>query len=245
MRRYDDEPMVSLEAQGRDAREVFAELFAQARKSFVVNVAVERKVYLILKEVPFFKALKLLCEATQTRFVVRDGVYYIEPLGARPTPSESPAVERRRVRLVGSAMPLRAVAAGLEKQAGVKVEVAPEVPDLYLSLNLPQGEVESVLEAVCQGAGLRWELTAQGYRIQVAEPPKVSAPSARPPVSGGTLRTVPPSPRTVPSRPAPPERPLQCPKCRYALQLEWRYCPICGAFVKPLTDRAKRKWNTP
>lgn len=244
MRRYEDEPIVSIEAQGKDAREVFAELFAQARKNFVVNVAVERKVYLSLKEVPFFRALKLLCEATQTRFAVREGVYYIEPLSTRPTPSESPAVEPKRVRLVGSAMPLRAVAAEIEKQAGVRVEVAPEVPDLRLSLNLPQSEVESILEAVCQGTGLRWERTAQGYRIQVAEPPKVSTPSARPAVSGGALRTAPPSPRSAPSRPAPPERPLQCPKCRYVLQLDWRYCPLCGAFVKHLTDRAKRERST-
>ena len=241
MRRLQEEPRITLEAQGKDAREVFAELFAQAQKSFVVNVAVERKVYLSLKEVPFFNALKLLCEATQTRFAVRDGVYYIEPLGASLPPESPPPAEAKRIRLVGTAIPLRTVAREIEKQAGMRVEVAPDVPDLRLSLNLPQSEVETVLDALCAGTGLRWERTAQGYRITLAEPPKVRSTPAPAPAQRSEIRTSSAAPRTAPPRPTPPERPLQCPKCRYNLQLDWRYCPICGAFVKHLTDRAKRE----
>lgn len=243
MNRHQEEVRITLEAQGKDAREIFAELFHQSRHNFVLNVAIDRKVYLNLKEVPFFEALQLLCEATQTRFAVRNGIYYIEPISNSPLPPISTPPSAKRVRLVGNALPLRTVAREIERQTGVKITVDPDVPELQFSLNLPQSEVETVLEAICQGTGLRWERVNGGYRIRVVEPPKVSAPSLGAPAQSGGLRAGTARPRTAPSRPALPERPLKCPKCGYALQLDWKYCPICGAYVKHLTDRAKREQN--
>ena len=160
------ETLITLESRGKDAREVFAELFAQAKVDFVLQVDIARPVYLTLRETPFLRALQLLCEATNTRYSIRDGVYYIAPLAAAPPPPPMQATERpRTVRLVGNGLTLRGIAAEISKQAGVKVTVSPDAPD----------------------------------------------------------------------------QPLRCPKCRYALQLDWRYCPICGAYVKHLTDRAKRE----
>lgn len=236
------ETLINLEARGKDAREVFAELFAQAKVNFVLQADIQRPVYLTLRETPFLKALQLLCEATNTRYSVREGVYYIAPIGnAPPTPPAQVQESRpRAVRLIGTGMPLRTVAAELAKQVGVKVEVAPDAPNLRFNLNLPSVEVEKALDALCEGTGLRWEKIEGGYRITTAGSPQARptpSPAAQNPAAP---RDAPATPRTAPSRAVSPDQPLRCPKCRYTLQLDWRYCPICGAFVKHLTDRAKR-----
>ncbi len=233
------EPLITLEAQGKDAREVFAELFRQAGKPFALHTALERPLYLMLREVPFLRALQIVCEATDTRFTVRDGVYLVLP--KRSAAVQPPPRPAARVRLVCQQATLQQVARLIESQAGVKIEVAPDVPALLFNLNLPEMEIEAVLEAICRGMGLRWERTAQGYRIASVEPPRLKA--ASPPTTDvrGAIRSPSTPPRSTPPRAIPPDQSLRCPKCRYALQREWRYCPMCGAWVKPLTDRAKQE----
>lgn len=236
------EILITLEARGEDAREVFANLFAQAKVNFVLQVDVQRPVYLTLRETPFLRALQLLCEATNTRYSVRDGVYYIAPLTSAPPPPPVRVQESRprTVRLVGTGMPLRSVAEEIARQTGVKVEVAPDAPNLRFNLNLSGVEIEKALDALCSGTGLRWQKAENGYRIAPISPPQARA--AQTPVEQTpTLRGAPASPRPAPSRAVSPDQPLRCPKCRYALQLDWRYCPLCGAFVKHLTDKAKRE----
>ncbi len=235
------EVLITLEARGKSAGEVFAELFAQAKQSYVLNIGVTRPVYLSLQKIPFTRALQLLCEATQSRFSVRDGVYYIEP--SRPPAQSPPSVSViPKVRLVGTGLTVRAVASEIAKQSGLKVEVAPDVPDLRVNLNLPAVEVETALDALCSGTGLKWTRIEGGYRVQMGEPPKVSqAPTPTTTATpSGALRGASADPRSAPPRAVPPESALKCPKCRYTLQLDWRYCPVCGAYVKHLTDRAKK-----
>lgn len=233
------EILITLEARGEDAREVFANLFAQAKVNFVLQVDVQRPVYLTLRETPFLRALQLLCEATNTRYSVRDGVYYIAPLASTP-PGRVQEARPRTVRLVGTGMPLRTIAEELARQTGGKVEVAPDAPNLRFSLNLSGVEVEQALDALCAGTGLRWQRTENGYRIAPASPPQARAAQSSTEQTPA-LRGAPASPRPAPSRAVVPDLSLRCPKCRYALQLDWRYCPICGAFVKHLTDKAKRE----
>jgi hypothetical protein len=236
------EILITLEARGEDAREVFASLFAQAKVNFVLQVDVQRPVYLTLRETPFLRALQLLCEATNTRYSVRDGVYYIAPLTSTPPPPPVRVQESRprTVRLVGTGMPLRSVAEEIARQTGVRVEIAPDAPNLRFNLNLSGVEIEKALDALCSGTGLRWQKTENGYRIAPVSPPQARA-AQTPAEQTPTLRGAPAAPRTAPSRAVSPDQPLRCPKCRYALQLDWRYCPLCGAFVKHLTDKAKRE----
>jgi hypothetical protein len=235
------ETLITLESRGKDAREVFAELFAQAKVDFVLQVDIARPVYLTLRETPFMRALQLLCEATNTRYSVREGIYYIAPMASASPPPPVQATERpRAVRLVGSGLTLRAVAAEISKQTGVKITVAPDAPDLRFNLNLPSVSVEQALDAVCEGTGLRWQKQGDGYLIAPISPPQ-ARPAPAPTEQTPAARPAPANPRTAPSRPVAPDQPLRCPKCRYALQLDWRYCPLCGAYVKHLTDRAKRE----
>lgn len=233
------EPLITLEAHGKDAREVFAELFRQADKPFVLHIALERPLYLVMRATPFLRALQMLCEATNTRFSVRDGVYLILPR-TPDSRSESPH-PAKPVRLVGTQMTLQQVVQAIEKQASVTIEIAPGTPELRFNLNLPAVEVEAALDALCKGTGLRWERTERGYRIISAEPPHLKAAPAPSPTLSKAIRSPAMQPRSTPARAVPPERPLRCPKCNYTLQLEWRYCPLCGAWVKPLTDRAKQE----
>ncbi|OYT70037.1 MAG: hypothetical protein CFK49_03945 [Armatimonadetes bacterium JP3_11] len=234
------EILITLEARGEDAREVFANLFAQAKVNFVLQVDVQRPVYLTLRETPFTKALQLLCAATNTRYSVRDGVYYIAPLASAPPPVRVQENRLRTVNLVGTGMPLRSVAEEIARQTGVKVEVAPDAPNLRFNLNLSGVAVEQALDALCSGTGLRWQKTENGYRIAPTSPPQARV-AQTPAQQPSTLRSAPTNPRPAPSRAVSPDQPLRCPKCRYVLQLDWRYCPVCGAFVKHLTDKAKRE----
>lgn len=118
-------------------------------------------------------ALQLLCEATNTRYSVREGVYYIAPIASAPLPQPPTAPPRpRTVRLVGNGLTLRAIAAEISKQAGVKVTVAPDAPDLRFNLNLPSVSVEGALDAICEGTGLRWQPTSEGYTIAPLSPPQ-------------------------------------------------------------------------
>ncbi|MFN3690091.1 MAG: FecR domain-containing protein [Fimbriimonadales bacterium] len=239
------EVVINLEARGKDAREVFAELFAQAKVNFVLQADIQRPVYLTLRETPFLKALQLLCEATHTRYSVREGVYYIAPIAGAPSQPPVQEVRPRTVRLVGTGMPLRVVAAELSKQAGVKVEVAPDAPNLRFNLNLPSVEVEEALRVLCEGTGLRWERVDGGYRITTAGSPQARPTPSAQDQNPAAPRSAPASPRTAPSRPLSPDQPLRCPNCRYTLQLDWRYCPLCGAHVKHITDKAKRLQEQP
>ncbi|MFQ3611396.1 MAG: STN domain-containing protein, partial [Fimbriimonadales bacterium] len=187
-----DEPKVTLEARGEDAREVFANLFRQVDRDFVLNLPAGKPVYLTLREVPFLRALNLLCEATQTRFSVRDGVYYISP--AEPEPRPAPASPTppapKRVRLVGNGLTLNAIAQEIRRQAGVEVVLEPNVPNLRLNLNLPAVTVEEALDALCRGTGLKWDKTEKGYRIRFEEPAVRATPSpsetATPPLRTGS-----------------------------------------------------------
>lgn len=233
-----EEPRITIEAQGKDAREVFAELFRQANKPFALHIALERSIYLTLRDTPFMRALQILCEVTQTRFKVEGDIYLILPRtpDSRPEPPPTP----RQVKLVGRQMTLQQVVAAIEAQAGVRVEVAPETPALRFNLNLPAVEVETALDALCKETGLQWRRTERGYRIEPVPPPRLKAAEGAAASSPQSLRSPTPQPRTTPARTVPPDQPLKCPKCGYALQLEWRYCPLCGAWVKHLTDRAKR-----
>jgi hypothetical protein len=199
------ETLITLESRGTDAREVFVELFAQAKVDFVLQVDIARPVYLTLRETPFLRALQLLCEATNTRYSVRDGVYYIAPLAAAPPPAPPvQATERpRTVRLVGSGLTLRGVAAEIGKQAGVKVSIAPDAPDLRFNLNLPSVSVEAALDALCEGTGLRWQKQGDGYVIAPVSPPQARPAPRRP--SRRPLRVL--RPPTRAPRPAAPSRP--------------------------------------
>ncbi|MCX7993021.1 MAG: hypothetical protein N2651_05080 [Fimbriimonadales bacterium] len=237
------ETVISLEARGTDAREVFAELFAQVKANFVLQIDIQRPVYLTLRETPFQRALQMLCEATNTRYSVRDGIYYIVPIVNTPTvpPKQVQESRPRTVRLVGTGVLLRTAAAEITKQAGVKVEVSPDAPNLRYNLNLPDVDVETALDALCQGTGLRWQKIENGYRITTP-----GLPQARPAPSIVEAAAVGPrsaraNPHSAPSRTVLPNQSLRCQKCRYELQLDWRYCPVCGAFVKHITDKAKRE----
>ncbi|MCS7066531.1 MAG: zinc ribbon domain-containing protein, partial [Fimbriimonadales bacterium] len=157
------------------------------------------------------------------------------------TSRPEPLRPARTVKLVGTQLTLQQVVRAIEAQAGVKIEVAPGAPELRFNLNLPAVEVEAALDVLCKDTGLRWERTAQGYRIRSVEPPRLKATPAPSPAPSKPIRGSAIQPRSAPARALPPDSPLKCPKCGYTLQTDWRYCPICGAWVKPLTDRAKRE----
>jgi hypothetical protein len=249
MKRQDadkEERLVSVQARGTDVRDVLADLFTQAKCEFVLSDGIEKKIYLSVRDVPFTKALQMVCESAGLQFSLRDQIYLIQPAmripnsGLRtpdPTASEQ-EVLKRKVNLNFHQASIEAITADLRKQSGVPIELEKGVPNYRINAKLWGTTLETALDAICKGTGLQYQWTGQGFRITRTFSAATVSPSRvitlAPPkirISGEKA-----SPRTAPARNVVPGAGAVCPKCRALLEGNWNYCPLCGAWVKPLTQ---------
>lgn len=237
------DPIVSIQARGIDVKEALVDLFTQAKRDFMLTSGIEKKIYLSVREVPFTKALHMVCEAARLRFVLQDEIYVIEATGSNPEiqnpiPQNAQDALKKRVSLNVNQTEIQAIAASLSKQSGVPVKLDNGVPNYRINAKLPGTTLEVALNAICSGTGLTYEWTGQGFKIMRTVSAAMVSPSR-------VITLVPPtvrlsgekaSPRTAPTRNVTPSVGAVCPKCRTALEKEWNYCPRCGAWVKPITQ---------
>lgn len=237
------DPVVSIQARGTDVKEVLADLFTQAKRDFMLNSSSEKKIYLSVRQIPFTKALQMVCEAARLRFTLQDEIYIIEAAGSstetrNPEPQNVQDALKRRVSLKVNQMGIRAIAAGLSKQSGVPIELDKGVPNYRINAKLPETTLEAALHAICSGTGLKYEWTDQRFKITRTVSAAMVSPSqvitlVSPKVRPAGEKA---NPRTAPVRNVPPSAGAVCPKCRAVLEREWNYCPLCGAWVKPVTQ---------
>lgn len=247
----DVEPVVSIQARGIDVKEVLADLFAQAKLQFMLNSGIEKRIYLSVREVPFTRALQMVCDSANLQYSLQDQVYVIQAAGSAPNPvgamhelprNTKPANEqdalRRRVNLNFNQTVIKAIVSSLSRQSGMPIELDAGIPNYRMSAKLPGTTLEVALNAICTGTGLKYTWTGEGFKITRT----VSAAAVSP---GRVITPVPPkvrpsgekpNPRTAPVRNMPPSAGTLCPKCKATLEKEWNYCPLCGAWVKPLTQ---------
>lgn len=237
------DPVVSIQARGTDVKEVLVDLFTQAKRDFMLSSGIEKKIYLSVREVPFTKALQMICEAARIRFVLKDEIYVIEATGSSreigsPIPQNEQDALKRKISLNVNQTGIQAIAASLSKQSGVPVKLDKGVPNYRINAKLPGTTLEVALNAICSGTGLTYEWTGQGFKIMrtvsaaMVSPSRVitlAPPKVRPSSEKASLRT-------APTRNVPPSAGVVCPKCRTALETGWNYCPLCGAWVKPITQ---------
>lgn len=235
------EPLVSLQALGTDVRDALSDLFSQAKQDFVLSPQVKGQIYLTIHNQPFTIALNAVCEAAELKYARRGTVYYVQPLtggaaGARAELSEKVLlVKLVSLNLRGS--DLKTALASLQKQTGAPMRLAPNAPNLRLNATLQKVSLQTALNAICTGTGLEYRWTGSGFEIKRSESVPVVSPSRvvtlQPPIGVESQLSAKPSPiRSIP----PSTGGIPCPKCRYALQKGWKYCPMCGAWVKPITE---------
>ncbi len=182
-------PRVSLDARGDDVREVLATLFAQVHRPYALDASIKGKLYVSFDRMPFPKALNVVL--AQANLVARDqdGVTLIapapKPVAPKPVvppktavtpvskPVEkvekptaiAPATLAHRVTTRLSRAPLADVFAALGEQAGIPIELDPDVPAYRVDAFFAKTSLRYALDRVCKAAGLRYEPSATGIRI--------------------------------------------------------------------------------
>jgi hypothetical protein len=183
-----DSPKVSVTSRGNDVRLILTNMFAQAKKSFVLQPNIEYTLFLSLQDTDFQKALDLICSQAGLKYDFRDGIYHIyrkkpavttapvQPATQTPTdPSTSSAnaqvivpkkpgklplsVFKKRVTTKLSKAPIGAVLEELGTQAGISIELGDNVPAYRLDAVLNNTTLKFALEQVTRAARLTYKLT--------------------------------------------------------------------------------------
>jgi hypothetical protein len=183
-----DVPMVTVAARGNDARQVLTEIFLQAKKSCVIQRNIHSELYLTLEKTPFDQALQIVCKQADLTFDTQDGVYYFYSSQTRAATSQvariskpkaeavvlqpktiappaapvgrlSASVLNRRVNTRLAKAPIRSVLEAFGKQAGVTIEVDPQVPAYKLDAFLLNTSLRYALDQVTRAANLIYRFT--------------------------------------------------------------------------------------
>ncbi|NUL83541.1 MAG: hypothetical protein HUU60_12610 [Armatimonadetes bacterium] len=231
------EPLITLSAKGADVKDALHDLFAQAKREYAIEGNLNARIYANLEQRPFTVALQTLSHSAKFKWEVRDGVYRIFPEGAAPKRLSEQEVLNRKVNVLANKTEIRDVARQISQQSGVPVTVDKSAPSYRVSAEARGITVKQALAHLCQGAGLEHKWTGSGFTISqsahagaVSQPPIVVETSA-------AIKNRPPSPRTSPNIASTPEGAANCPKCREKLTKSWKWCPFCGHWVKPITDK--------
>ncbi len=81
---------VSINARATDLRATLANLFDQAKKSYIFQPNMHGIVYASFEDVDFSKALKIVCDNQGLVYDIRDGVYYVRmATTSAPVPTET------------------------------------------------------------------------------------------------------------------------------------------------------------
>jgi len=169
---------VSLDARGEDVREVFATLFAQAKKPYALDASITGKIYVKLDAMPYEKALAIVLAQTGLVAKGREGVVMISPavahvakppasvvLAKAVVPSKPISTNTipekitlgRRVTTHMSRAPLADVFTAFGKQAKVAIDVDPSVPAYRIDAFFVGSSLRYALDQICKAAGLRYE----------------------------------------------------------------------------------------
>lgn len=225
--------MVSVDARGDDVRNVLYDLFKQQGASFVVQTGVFYSLYLNLESVPFEVALKHICRIAGLTYEIQDGIYVFRVSAPNPAPTvdantsaahfhpidESALGKTLTLRLAEN--DIRTVMRAITAKTDVPILVADDVPSMKVNAYLTGVTVREALNTITKAAGLKWTLTDTGKLIvSKSGIQSSSATSTASASTAGNAKTVPPS----------------CDQCGTSLGTGWKYCPICGNYVKPITS---------
>lgn len=224
---------VTVASRGSDIRYVLFDIFSQAKKSFLVEESGVANLFLNLHNVPFEQAIDMICDTSALAFEIRDGVYVFSKVkkASAPTISNVPAAKGtvtpkaidsetlgRKVTIRMEQAGIRQVFAELAKQSGVEIVVGIEVKNFKVNAFLVDTTLKFALTSLTQSAKLAYTFTERGT-IQINDPELVR-PSLKSETTNSTQEAT---------------AKLACPQCKTDLGSGWKYCPVCGHYVKNIT----------
>lgn len=226
--------IVSVDARGDDVRNVLYELFKQQGASFVVQTGVFYSLYLNLEEVPFEIALKHICHIAGLEYEIQDGIYIFKtstPKTTTPRTHTSGTIQRKPVdpselektltlRLADN--DIRTVMRAITAKTEVPIEVAEDVPALKVNAYFTGVTIREALNTITKAAGLSWGISEHGTLI-VSKSKNLAITTTNTigsTAGGNSVKGTPPA----------------CDQCGTTLGTGWKYCPICGNYVKPITS---------
>lgn len=160
--------LVTVQSRGEDVRNVLFDLFAQSKRSFVLEPNVRHLLYLSLREVAFEEALELVCATAGLEFQVDNGIYFLAKRKAAPQPAAAPPKIARKLPESELAKPvstklamveLRTLLAELGRQTGVAIEVDEKVPALKVDAMFHETRLDKALAVLAKAAKLEIVLT--------------------------------------------------------------------------------------
>ena len=183
---------VTVLAKGDDVRIVLTNLFAQAKKQFVLAPNIRFVLYLSLENMEFDRALTIICAQAGLEAVREDDVYFVRP--REKSVAQKPIVKPMEVRKPLGPIPvaslkhrisaryaktdLKTVMGDLGRQANVKIDVSGEVPNYKIDAVLVNTSLRYALDMVCKAARLKYELTEnQSIKVANLEDNRVSVAS--------------------------------------------------------------------
>ena len=231
-------PKYCIESAGRDVRDAIHNLFTQARKNYILDSSVRHQLYMSVYDIDFDAAFSLLLEQAKLHYEIRDGVYYIGPQpvvvaqGGRPgSDFDWTAILGRTVTLKDQKITLSNAFSSLGKLAGLQIRVDPTVPNYLVNVSFSNVTLRYALDTLTKAAQLSWERMLDGS-IRVGKAPTNTPVAEQPPVMIETTgkANVAPVPQPAAS--------MKCPNCKHDLRENWKYCPSCGYWVKPITTKS-------
>jgi type II secretory pathway component GspD/PulD (secretin) len=169
---------VSISAKGDDVRRVLADLFAQAKKDFVLEPNIRYVLYLSLTDVEFEDALRIVLRTAELKYELQDGIYFISkkkpvpvvvpPLEPQPKPTPAPEPPKGKLpaqvlsKVVTTRLSktdLRETVAKIGRQAGITIEVAETIPRYKVDAFFIKTSVKYALDVLSRALGVRYVFT--------------------------------------------------------------------------------------
>ncbi|MER3466483.1 MAG: hypothetical protein C4340_05000, partial [Armatimonadota bacterium] len=116
---------------------------------------------------------------------------------------------------------IRTVMRAITAKTDVPIQVTEDVPSLKVNAYFIDVTIREALNTITKAAGLKWGIGETGKLI-------VSKGSI---LSTGTTNTA-----STTTKSGVKGAPPTCDQCGTSLGAGWRYCPICGNYVKPITS---------
>lgn len=169
-------PTVSIAAKGDDVRGVLVDLFAQAKKDFVLEPNIRFVLYLSLTDVDFEDALRIVLRTAELKAELQDGIYFISKkkpapvVAPLPAPQTKPVADPPKGKLPAQVLSkivttrlsktdLRETVAEIGKQAGITIEVAESIPRYKLDAFFIKTSVKYALDVLSRALGVRYVFT--------------------------------------------------------------------------------------
>jgi hypothetical protein len=175
-------------SKGQDVRSTLADLFGEAKKSFVIEPNIHFALYLSLNDVEFEEALGLILKTAGLKYELQNGIYFISkdkggPVSPAPgtgkTGKLDPTALRKQLTVNLHKVDLRALFTELTNQTGVMIEVDHSVPAYKVDAVLKAVTLKYALQNICRPAGLSYKFTENWSLLIV----KATKPEAAPPAS--------------------------------------------------------------